>query len=288
MRNKEVIEYKNIVELEKGIKQLDRAVQFPVFYKPSIGENKGKMVQAKEHSAIFNLDRKHVAGIMSDRYTILQHQDAFNAVVDSLKTINTKIHGKITAYNGDLVYLYGSFTDVLIKDDTKQGMELGFRIANSYNMWSSFSGSAYTFRLVCSNGAMLKKLIPEAKFTNKHFGKVMNYQDIVSEFIKKLVSSVPILEKKVSEAIADTVEWKLVEKLLPKMILMKKHKEAIEKILIQERKKKGEKLSRWDIYNTFTAYVSHGEKISVYLENFLNRKAEQLLMMKDIQVLIKE
>ena len=283
---KEVVRFENLTELGKIVKGMDRAVQFPVFYKNSLKKN--ELTQAKNHSAVYNVDRQRIAQIMSDEYTVLQHQDAFGSVVDALKTLNAKVHGKVVSYNGDLIYLYGTFNDVIVKDDAK-GMEIGFRITNSYNMWTSFSGSAYTFRLICSNGAILKKMIPEAKFSKKHYGQVLNYKEDITQFITKLIESVPALEAKISLAMADTVEWKLVEKLLPKLVLIKKHKDEIEKRL-KEVKSKKKQISRWDIYNCFTNYATHGEKISAYIENLLSRKAEQILMMKDLNSLasIKE
>jgi len=47
---------------------------------------------------------------------------------------------------------------------------------------------------------------------------------------------------------------------------------------LDDRTKKKNKLTRWEIYNAITRYLTHGEAITPHIENIFHRQAEKLLM----------
>lgn len=276
--NPTISKFDGIIELENQIRNLDRAIEFPVHFRKQLGEDAPEFVRAKENTAVYNLDRHKLAKIFTDRYTLLQHQNAFGLIAETLKDINmTNVSGFFKSWEGNAVKLFVTFNDMKIADDSEQGLKLGFTISNSYNGWSAFSGKAWAYRSVCENGMVFGKVIPEALFWKKHSNQKAEMLTVeIHKFMTNLIHNCSELQTYVNEAMKDTLEWQYAENIL-KIILQndvqRKKLENKLRYLIEEHGS----INRYDLYNEITHLATHGERISYVYEQYLQKRAEQLL-----------
>jgi hypothetical protein len=124
----------------------------------------------------------------------------------------------------------------------------------------------------------------------------------IQAFVEKRIADVINRDEQlkvwVSASIGDSKEWlyccRIIEKLFPQF----KHREEILKRLgiscveVEDKKTKKKfisyvwddkskmkaKLTRWELYNAVTAYITHGEQITPHIEGLFQSQAEKLLI----------
>lgn len=77
-----------------------------------------------------------------------------------------------------------------------------------------------------------------------------------------------------TDSIGDSIEWEIMERILRSVSGAKKHFEAIKEIL----HKGSESYTRWDLYNAFTNYATHGQQLTPNVEQMMQTKAEKILL----------
>ena len=257
--------------------KMDEAKETEIFFR----NDENKIVRSDDHRGIWNVDKKKLSTIASSRYAIIQHRDVIDALSNTLKNLNINVKGMIRQINdkmiGDVLFTDDKMTK--LKDDSKEGIEIGFRFMNSYNKTSSFSMQLYGYRLVCMNGMVLGKAVQEFKLSMPHVGQDKLINEISKEieiFVNQSIASSKILQKYINNCIADSFEWKATEKLIEKLLKRKKHRLAITHIL-EKNVGKGKKLTRWDFYNAFTEYATHNEQITPKVEELMQRRSQKIL-----------
>ena len=278
MQKPNIVGFNGIVELENSVRNLDRAIRFPVYYKKQLGDETAVFEEAKENCAIYNIDKKRLAKIFTDKYSLLEHNEAFGYITDTLRHLNiTNVSGFVKSWNGDVVQLLVKFDDIKIADDSEQGLNLGFMISNSYNGWSAFKGSAWAYRSICANGMIIGSVITDCKFWEMHYGKPKEtFLKELEIFINNLITNCGELQNYVNEAIKDTVEWNLAKNILKAILEVEKHRIMLSNRLRYIYDEKGS-INRWDLFNLVTELASNGESISYGYEQYLQKRAEQIL-----------
>jgi len=288
----------NLAELQKGLMNLDRAMSKPVFV-----DNK----QYNDYQCVYNVDRKTPAMITSKHYKIVQHREVFDNFVEAMKELGLQGAGHVWN-NGNQVITQITFKGKGILDpsaghipgDNKTQKTIGFgvRLTNSYDKSMSIKGNFFAFRGACSNGMLFGQEMREINVHQKHVGQI----DIVKtmeDFLKGILGCEEQLQEIVSETMKDTMEWQVAYKVMEKLFAQPKHREEVFKRLgvsqiwkeddkktkaghyeyvADDPTKVGKKVTRWQLYNALTNYVTHGDKMTPHVQEWLHAKGSKLLL----------
>lgn len=250
--------------------KLSQATGRPLFTR----NNENNEVLLTQNKAVWNTDQNAIACVASKDYRIIQHYEVITSLTDTLQTLGIAVKGRVRDY-GNTVAVEVLLKDKFINDEQVGGVQVGFRLANSYNKTKGIKGELYACRLVCSNGMRLWTAIAGVQLDQMHMGE-FNLSRMIEEFVKNAIQQYDRLQKLVSESIKDTYEWELCCKFIEQAVKRKKWREAILKELALAGA--GKKcLSRWDVYNVITSLATHGEKLTVGAEEYLQGKAQQVL-----------
>jgi hypothetical protein len=163
MRNLEQID---LNELKSRLDSLSTASEKPVV----VVEKDNTPRPALEFKAIVNDKDGTIHAIVSKGYTLIQHKAAFSAVVDALATIrsNDKVRATVVEEKGR-AWLTVTFPEIKV-DDGEAGIELGFKVKNSYDAttaltysgtqrkskWEESHFEFFGYRLACMNGMTMR------------------------------------------------------------------------------------------------------------------------------------
>jgi len=263
--------FENATQLRQTIKSLDKAEEREVLSRPfKWQEPTDDLNVSEEHQGVWNLGTGKLACIASKRYKIIQHTDALQQLSEVLTTLNINCSGKVINER-DRVTAEILFKDLHI-DDGKLGIQLGVRIINSYDCSRSLGGELIAFRKVCTNGMIVGRATG-ISFKRTHIGN-LDARAEMREFLKKAINGTEALKKFVSEAMAETLEWDLARRVLMKLIKVK----SLRELIIKNLEETEGKMTRWDLYNAITNVATHGEDISSNAFEYLQRKAQDVLV----------
>lgn len=295
-------------DLTKFADRFDNAKFVPVFW----GEHKTK---TDRYQGVYNIEGKRLAMIASQAYQIIQHKDVIRALAETLKEKNLQVSGVIRN-DRDIIcggLVFGNI-GAPIKDDSKQGIQIGIRFTNSYNRVTAFRLELYGFRKVCQNGMILGTAMNNIVQTTFHMGKeksMEHLKKIAVKFIDDAINSSSQLQAYVNECMKDSIVWTQLGKVLEAIFVSQVHRENIAKIfgisIIEVTDKKTKKVSysyvlekegkknltRWQLYNAITQYASHhkkksGKGFSLAMEEVIQNTAQKVLTEKFEKLLTVE
>lgn len=265
--------FKNPKELMNIARTLDRAEERPLLTtNPS---DPKELIPIPTHRVIWNTDNNKLSTVATEQYSIVQHQEAFVPLATALQAFGLPITGWVRNER-DRVTAFIKFDTKTVSDD-QEGINLGIKIVNTYDGTHALQGELWAYRMACSNGMVLGKVIPNTTYYQVHRGSF----DVVKEmekFIRTAIEKSDVLQGLVSESIKKTMEWEYIELLLPKLERTNKWRVRIEDELRRVREEKlGKPLTRWDVYNAFTSVATHGERIGSIVESRIQQSAQKLL-----------
>lgn len=259
----------SLAELRNEALLLDTAEVRPIMVSPYNAEEKG-------FKAIWNNEQEQVATIVSDRYNLVQHRQVIHSVIDAISGLNLKATGQI-GNAGNRVFVDINFTDSKLYAQQGEEFIAGVRIINSYNCTTGIMVLPHLMRLACSNGMVVNVRWVQA-FNIRHTEKLAkDFQATIEKMIKDMVNGNEKLKALINDCIKDSIEWQSMVKILAKLLTgREKHIEAIKAIMTAKGTEKP--LTRWDLYNAFTDYATHGQQLRPNVENWLQNKAQKLLI----------
>lgn len=265
--NKTIIN--NLNDLAMNIYGFDEAVEIPVGF--NIG---GSFKNAEKYKGIFNNSQERLASIVSKKYKVIQHRDVLSAVTQTLGKLKLDVSGIVKTFNetmqADLVF---KDEGLRLKDDAT-GIMLGFRVLNSYDKTSSFRLEAYAYRIVCNNGMAFGNVL-ETRSVTFHTGQQKTFETIeaiTEKFIVAMINNQEKLQLLINKSFEESIAWENVEPILEKLLTIEKHKKAImAKLTI------GQELTRWNLYNALTDYLSHDETLKQGVISHLERVSQRII-----------
>ncbi len=268
--------FSNIDELENIITNLDTAETREVF----IQDGKTTKIQPK-FLAVWNINKSKCEAIMSDKYNLVQHQEAFNPILMGIRHLNTEVKGFVRD-EGKRVYVDLLFQDdkFMIQPEDGHKINLGLRVSNTYDGSGSIIGKAFAYRSICQNGMIFgKKLFACMYKIHKGNTQVDVFKDItikIAEFGNELNIAI-------TEAAKDYVEKEVIGEVLEKIGIGKRYREYI----LSKASELG-KMNRWELYNLITNMASSKliEKSEMTRETYLE-KANTLLA-EPIEAIIRK
>jgi hypothetical protein len=274
----------NDFKFVQEVENLDVAESRKVLIPSSSGDN---LIEAENYQAIYNLSQNSLGCIASKGYNIIQHREVVSSLFEAIDNLNIPYEKKMRT-QGHRVFLDIIFPDTKILVKAKglvQGEEFvgGIRLINSYDKTTGLLILPRIERVACANGMIVSHFI--AGYSIRHNQTlVKDFQIVIEKAINGLVNSSSVLQAILNECIADSIEWKYCELIFKNLIKYKKHSEGILEILKQNKK---DVITRWDIYNSITAYCSHNAQLKPSIEAHLQNKAQYLLKTK-LEVLAVE
>jgi hypothetical protein len=250
----------------------DTAVEKKVY----IGDTKSDAEKDDQRKAIWNVQRNKTASIVCKNYNLLQHSDVVGSVVDAMTNLNLKAEARVSDMH-NRIFVDISFPEAQIKlNIVGEEFMSGIRIVNSYDKTTGIMVIPYLKRLVCSNGMVMN--VNWVKSLNvKHTSKLtQDFESVAQRLIHDMISSSDKLQAMVSDCIGDSIEWEIMDRILQKLD-RKKHIKAITTELIQTCGKQ-KSYSRWQLYNAFTSYATHGLQLKPSVENWLQTQAQKILV----------
>jgi hypothetical protein len=267
----------NNFKFVQEVEDLDVAESRKVLIPSTSGDN---FVEAKDYQAIWNLSQNSLACISSKGYNIIQHREVVTSLFQAIENLNIPYEKKIKT-QGHRIFVDITFPDTKILVKAKglvKGEEFvgGIRLVNSFDKTTGLLILPRMERVVCANGMIVSQFITGYSIRHNQ-ALVKDFQIVIEKAINGLVNSSSVLQAILNECIADSIEWQYCELVLKNLIKYKKHTEGILEILKQNKK---DVLTRWDIYNSVTAYCSHNAQLKPSIEAHLQNKAQHLLKTK--------
>ena len=259
----------NTAELSAMTDRFDTAVSTELYY-----GNTENPQALKDWKGVFNMNTNKVASVVSKDYKIIQHNDVFNTLTATLNNLNIDVFGLVDNRNNkvkmDLVFA-NQGTPVV---DDATGVKLGIRAINSYDRTSAFRLEMFGYRTVCKNGMAFGKVMGVREITI-HMGQEKSLEKIeaiTTMFIKNVMNSSTTLQAYINRAIGDSIEWEMLDKILPKLFAIEKHRKQI-----INRLKMFEPTTRWELYNAVTHYVTHDLQLKPSAEAYLELRSREIL-----------
>jgi len=286
-----------IHEVKEQVEHLDKASIVPVFI-----EDNGVNKPVEKFVGIYNNSKGEFCNVVTPHYKLVQHKDYIVNFANALDRLNIKYDMEIKP-DGNKV-----FVDVMFRDKNHKFEKLneefitGIRLINSYDKSTGLGIMPRYTRLACTNGMIMTR--SEMKFNVRHNSKMLEeIETFIEKRLNSIINSSEELKGYVSSCIGDSIEWLTVTKILEKIFLQFKHREEILKRLnisvvvtkelnkkkeinyIMENKKR-KKITRWELYNAITDYLTHGEHITPFVETINQKHAEKILMtpLKELEI----
>lgn len=268
-------EFGNLKELEAAIIGLPQYELRDVF----VGPQKN---QAEKHVAVVEKGTEQLPeAIVSDKYCLVQHRNAFMPFVNVCRAIGLNVHGSIYQQEGK-AFIKARFDDprakvVIGKDETEMGILIGNSVDGSMGVFTE----AYGFRLVCSNGMIVRSLV--AHKHRIHVGAAdEDLKDHYESFIEQIMESSPRLKDMIERAMAEHLQEAVINQALYGAGFTKRHVE-----LLLDKCKQLDVKNKWDLYNTITSWLTHEMEVKWASERWHQSKADKLLS-QPIAVLVEK
>lgn len=269
----ESLEFKDLAGLSTLAESLDKCRREESWYKNT---KTSAFESDPKRRDILNLHSGKRAAVVSDIYHEYQHADVVHKVVDSLTKAKLVSHGHIYD-NGDTIKIQLLFDNItFIKDPAGKGkgIQPGAIFRNSYNKQNSVTGSGYFMRVICTNGMVMRQLIPELKFSERHTSSIVEkLPSAIDNFTTALLSKSKLIETSIDIASKVQVQFSNREQRLLTIVALVEHNKVGEMI---EKELETLNPTKWDIYNAITKIATH-ERIGETVREHMERVSEKIL-----------
>jgi len=270
-----------MAELKNTALGFDRAERRAVWI-----QNGDAKIEDNKHFAVWNIDKQKVSSIVSDRYNLVQHKHVVDEVVEAIGNLNLDMDA-IVRNGGDKIFVDISFKASKMYVQKGEEFFQGIRIVNSYDKTTGIMILPQLVRLACSNG-MVVNVGWVKEFCVSHTSKLAeDFAQIIPKMIQQMTESSSKFKAMLNGCIGDSIEWEIMDRIMNGLVCDRKtHFEQI-KLKLQEIC--GDKIpTRWDLYNAFTSYATHGKQIKPSIENWLQNRAQKVLVTPLVELVPKE
>jgi len=230
---------------------------------------RGKPNPVRSHKAIWDTTNNRLVGVVSRKYTLVQHKDAFEAVIKAIEQLRMPVH-TFNAYSiRGIATLRIVFEGMEITPGDSRPILMGIEARNSYTASLSLYLGGFLYRLICKNGMTTRRLVEPYKI--KHLGRDKE------TLVHKIEQEVPIILEKIPDVL------KYIKKARMKEVGEKNAAKIIEAYGVG--KKRGKKIlnsfgaeehSLWGLYNAFTLQATREKKRAA--EEWLQLLGERILL----------
>lgn len=279
----------NLDEVQKATSNLDKSKLCSLKI-----DDGGVIKDVDNFKGVYNITQGKFCASVVPYYNLVQHKEYFDSFAEAMTRLNINFK-MIIKQSGNKSFADIDFQDKNIKfDKLNEEFVTGIRLINSYNKSTGLIVAPRFTRLACANGMIITRTMKTVSI--KHNSKILKeLQSFIEKKLNSIINESTHLQTWVSEGMADSVEWRVAARILEKLFTQIKHREEILKrleislVVVTDKKtkkknvsyvldnKEKKKVTRWDLYNACTHYISHGEHITPHIEDVLHKKAERLL-----------
>lgn len=292
MENNLKLVCESLEDVEKVTGQLDTASLVPI--KVVDG---GVDKNVDNWKGVYNNTQGVLCTSVVPYYNLVRHKQYFDGFAQALNRLGIDFK-MIIQQSGNKAFADVEFKDRNVKfDKLNEEFVTGIRLVNSYNKSTGLNISPRFTRLACTNGMIITR--SEKTLSIKHTSKIVNeIEKFIETRLNAIIEKDDELKVWVSGAMEDSIEWNVACKIMGKLFAQVKHREGILKNLgisvieVKDKKtkkksityvwdnddEKKEKITRWDLYNAATRYLTHGEHITPLMETHYQKRAERLLI----------
>ena len=240
---------------------------------PSFVDQQGNVQVMEKFRAIIGEETNKPYSVMSNLYNPVQHGEVLKTIADVLDAEGIQVCGSVNVYGGKMfahAFLMGQqyFFDLLqdIKDGSNKSI-IGIRAFNSHTGKTGFGMEFFAIRMICSNGMSMGKTLGSVYWTHKEDeAKMMSgYRSV----LHNMVNAIPNVQRKMSDMASEELYVDEATALLYGIGLQEANVEGIMMNLkgLNPEIKDFNRPTKFEIYNSATAYVSH--KVTGGLESHI-------------------
>jgi len=221
---------------------------------------------------VWNLDKNVLACLAPKNYTVIQHKEAAEALIEAITSLNIKATAELqTSKHG--IYVDMDFPDVKVElTEVGESFTSGLHLVNDYSLQGLIIAPRLT-RLVCSNGMVISQIVRAKKIRWSEQLKV-ELEGVVDNMLKEIISSDQRLISMVSICMKDSVEWQTA-KLLAKELF--KRKKYAKEIMSRCTELNEGRVNRWQFYNAITSFLGVAS-LKPLQEAWFQNKAQKVLV----------
>ena len=226
----------------------------------------------KDVMGVWNLDKNVLACLAPKNYTVIQHKEAAEGLIEAITSLNIKATAELQLSKHGIHVDFDFPESKFELKEVGEQFTTGIRIVNRYDLVAGLVISPRVTRLACSNGMIVTDVIKSQRIK---FTEEMNItvEGIIDKIIKDIITNDEKLANYVSICMRDSVEWNTLKLLLKHMFRTKKQVKEIYARIDQNK----ERPTRWDFYNAVTNYATHGERLRPHVEAWLQNKAQSIM-----------
>lgn len=276
-------------DLKAAIEQDKAGLEFPVYDKRVIYDANGNPIEG--FTAITNSESERVSAVMSDKYTIVNHEEAFDILDAAARNLCPQAKPNVDfRKDGDTMKV-----SYLLPDQFNVEVGEGDSLRTRLVGYNSVDGSrCLSFhidfeRLVCTNGMV--GFSREFSFTRKHSRYVhedtydFNIAAQVETAWKTVVANAQTLKN-------NAVDYNQGMKLIKEVVSRKLFPQKLEQWIAEEWRRatvnangisaeNGSNL--WTLYNSFTSAITHstnkkGERLSDQQQELYGRRLNSVIL----------
>ena len=225
----------------------------------------------KDVMGVWNLDKNVLACLAPKNYTVIQHKEAAEALIETITSLNIKATAELqTSKHG--IFLDIDFPDVKVElTEVGESFTSGLHLVNDYSLQGLIIAPRLT-RLVCSNGMIISEIVRSKRIRWSEQLKV-ELEGVIDNMVKEIISSDQRLVNMVSICMRDSVEWQTA-KLLAKELF--KRKKYAKEIMSRCTELHEGRVNRWQFYNSITSFLGVAS-LKPAVEAWFQNKAQTVL-----------
>lgn len=206
-----------------------------------------------------------VVNIPTQRYALIQHQEALKPVIDYLKTRHEAEHVYVSQSANRIRAKLQVMIDhprYSLQDPTGKKIIFGFSVENSHDGRSTFRLEGGAYRLVCENGVVLPNLIGDIRI--KHTQALLHpqkAQEKIKNFVEGIIHTLPTVRDAMLHAKTIPLDADLFEVLMSEYFTKKITRNA------------SDIYSRCKSQNMYTAHVAATDSAIRYPSEIERQKA---------------
>ena len=204
----------------------------------------------KDVMGVWNIDKNVLACLGPKNYTVIQHKEATESLIDAITSLNIKATAELqTSKHG--IFLDIDFPEVKVElSEVGESFTSGLHLVNDYSTQGLVIAPRLT-RLVCSNGMVISQVVKAKRIRWSEQLKI-ELEGVVDNMLKEIISSDQRLVNMVSICMRDSVEWQTA-KLLAKELF--KRKKYAKEIMSRCTELNEGRVNRWQFYNAITNFL---------------------------------
>ena len=253
-RNREFIPMDDLLESQE-FDRLTNATKVPL-YQQKVENDRVYYEQSKWNSVICEDQEVNSVG---PNYDLVQHQDAFISVVNTLNKAGINMQGRINDF-GKIAWMDMIFENLKIEDPTNEkGIELGYSVRSGY-AYHGLNLIPFAVRGICTNGCIFNQT-PKLQglmdpINVSHVGDagrrlVIKMQDLLQDTIKVKGVFLEIFNRANGEFFRFSSEKELELTIASYGISEKQSREMLKRGTIDL-----DNCSRYELYNCLTEYAT--------------------------------